>query len=223
MQLHFSIANQQFVALLDCGSSHNFIHPVVARQVGLAFYSSAGAHVTMANGGRVACHGLVRDVAIRLGAEPFAIHCYSVPLDSYDMVLGAAFLRTLGPILWDCDDPCIAFWRGGRRVLCRGLRSPRSDVPVPGHLHTVRSTAPAIRDGLDLVGVARSRRAADGSNSSVPPGTSLTISARTSVVTARTPSTSGPNMTCLPLKVVSCQASWMASSATTSVCVPLSL
>ena len=52
----------------------------------------------------MACQGIARDVAIRLGAEPFSIDCYSVPLNSYDMVLGATFLLTLGPILWDFGD-----------------------------------------------------------------------------------------------------------------------
>ena len=47
MRLHFSITTQQFVALLDAGSSHNFIHPVVARWASLAFHSSVGAHVTI--------------------------------------------------------------------------------------------------------------------------------------------------------------------------------
>ena len=47
MQLHFSITNQQIVVLLDSSLSHNFIHPVVARWAGLAFHSSAGAHVTI--------------------------------------------------------------------------------------------------------------------------------------------------------------------------------
>jgi hypothetical protein len=146
MQLHISIANQQIVALLDSGSTHNFVRRAAARLLGLALHPSAGAHVTVANGIRVACQGLARDIDIRIGTETFAIDCYSVPLDSYDMALGAAFHRTLGPILWDTNDFCMAFWRDGRRVLWQGLGSPRSDVSVPGHLHAVRGTEPAIHD-----------------------------------------------------------------------------
>lgn len=175
MQLHVSIANQRIVALLDSGSTHNFVRRDAARQVGLAFHPSAGAHVTVANGIRVACQGLARDVDIRIGAETFAIDCYSVPLDSYDMVLGAAFLCTLGPILWDSDDFCMAFWCDGRRVLWRGLGSPRSDVSVPGCQHAVRDAEPAIHDHLNMVAAARSHHAGDGSHLSAPSGPSFTI------------------------------------------------
>lgn len=89
--------------------------------MGLAFHSGADAQVTRADGTRVACQGLARDVGIRNGHEEFTIACYNVPLDSYDMVLGATFLRKMGPILWDFDDSCLAFWRKGRRILWRGL------------------------------------------------------------------------------------------------------
>lgn len=63
----------------------------------------------VANGDHMACHGLAHDVAIRIGKEHFMLDCYSIPLDCYDMVLGAAWLCTLGPILWDFDDLCMAF------------------------------------------------------------------------------------------------------------------
>jgi hypothetical protein len=43
-------------------------------------------------------------------------------------VLGITFLRTLGPILWDFDDLCMAFTRGGHRVFWRGIGSQRFDV-----------------------------------------------------------------------------------------------
>jgi hypothetical protein len=84
--------------------------------------------VIVANGYRVECRGLVRDVGIRIADETFTVDCYSIPIDGYDMVLGVAFLRTLGPILWDFDDLCMAFSREGRRVFWRGIGSTRHDV-----------------------------------------------------------------------------------------------
>ena len=53
--------------------------------------------------------------------------CYAIPLDYYDLVLGVQFLRTLGPILCDFDDLCLAFWHRDRCVLWHGLGSPRRD------------------------------------------------------------------------------------------------
>jgi hypothetical protein len=42
----------------------------------------------VANGDRVPCRGLARDVAIRIGEEFFTIDCYTIGLDCYDMILG---------------------------------------------------------------------------------------------------------------------------------------
>jgi hypothetical protein len=52
-----------------------------------------------------------------VGDEHFTVDHYSIPLDCYDMVLEVAWLRTLGPILWDFDDLCMGFWRHGKHML----------------------------------------------------------------------------------------------------------
>jgi hypothetical protein len=92
----------------------------------------------------VECQGLARDVAIRIGQEEFLLNCFAIPLECYDMVMGVSFLRTLGPILWDFDDLCMAFWHHGRRVLWKGLGSPRCDIPPTGRLHAMRHDESAL-------------------------------------------------------------------------------
>jgi len=134
MQIRVRMGDQEFTALIDSGSTHNFINLPTGRRAGLRFHDSRGAHVTVANGDRVPCSGLARDVAIRIGDEFFTIDCYSIGLDCYDMILGTTWLRTLGPILWDFDDLCMAFNHNGRRVLWKGIGSTRTDIPPTGRL-----------------------------------------------------------------------------------------
>ena len=74
--------------------------------------------------------------------------CYSIPLDCYDMVLGVAWLRTLGPILWDFDGLCMAFWHHGHRVLWKGIGSTCTDIPPTGRLYAARGSKPALLDRL---------------------------------------------------------------------------
>jgi hypothetical protein len=136
------------MALLDSGSTHNFVRGDVARHVGLHFSPCPGTGVIVANGDRVECRGLARDVSVRIADEFFSIDCYTIPLDKWDMVLGVAFLRQLGPILWDFDDLCMAFTKEGRRVFWRGIGSTRHDVQSTRRLHAVRSTEPALLDKL---------------------------------------------------------------------------
>ena len=146
MQLYIQIGNEQFVALLDSGSMHNFVRGDVTRRVGLQFHPYTGAGVIVANGDRVTCRGLAKDVAIRIADEQFFIDCYSIPIDGYDMVIGVTFLRTLGPILWDFDDLCMAFSRGGRRVFWRGIGSTRHDVQSTQRLHALRQDGPTLME-----------------------------------------------------------------------------
>ena len=111
MQVKVRMGNHQITALLDSGSTHNFISGLATQHIGLNFINSRGVNVIVANGDRVSSRGLAKDVAICIGEEFFTTDCYTIPLECYDMVLGVSFLRTLGPILWDFDDLCMAFWQ----------------------------------------------------------------------------------------------------------------
>jgi hypothetical protein len=140
MQLHISIGNCVLTALLDISSTHNFISSSAARRAGLHFIDSKGAHIMVTNGDRVTCRGLARDVAVRIGDEYFTVDCYTIPLDCY--------LPTLGPILWDLDDLCMAFWHQGRRILWKGIGSTHTDIVATERLHTARGSEPAFLDRL---------------------------------------------------------------------------
>jgi hypothetical protein len=78
----------------------------------------------------------------------FSIDCYSIPIDTYDMVLGVTFLRTLDPILWDFDDLCMAFWCEGRRVFWRGIGSTRHDIQSTRRINSIRHNELALLDKL---------------------------------------------------------------------------
>ena len=102
MKLRVHIGAHAFTALLDSGSTHNFISTSAAQRAAIPaipFHDSGGAHVIVANGDRVQCQGIARNVGIRINNESFEVDCYSIPLECYDMVLGITWLRSLGPIL----------------------------------------------------------------------------------------------------------------------------
>jgi hypothetical protein len=143
IQVYVQIGNVHCLALLDSGSTHNFVSGAVARSVGLRFEPRPGTGVTVANGDRVACRGLVRDVGIRIADEVFSVDCYSIPLDRWDMVLGVSFLRTLEPILWDFDNLCMAFTRVDHHVFWWGVGSTRHDVQST-RLHSVHADEQSV-------------------------------------------------------------------------------
>jgi len=126
MQLPVQIGTHWFTALLDSGSTHNFIDVAAARRAGLQVDDHPSTHVVVANGDQVACRGLNRAVPLQIEDTHFAVDCFAVPLPHYDMVLGISWLRTLGPILWDFDGLRMAFVLQGRWVLWTGVGSPNA-------------------------------------------------------------------------------------------------
>ena len=53
------------------------------------------------NGGTLACKGKCLNVRISMGDYKLHSDMFSLPLGGCDVVLGAQWLRTLEPILWD--------------------------------------------------------------------------------------------------------------------------
>ena len=99
MLLPVSVHGHRLVALLDSGSTHNFMNADLLRRLHLSIAPHPTMRVLVANDNRVPCEGVARDVALAIGTEEFTISCYGISLGGFDLILGVEFLRTLGPIL----------------------------------------------------------------------------------------------------------------------------
>ncbi|KAK1696233.1 hypothetical protein QYE76_012930 [Lolium multiflorum] len=121
MLLPVTIQGEPLVALLDTGSTHNFLPAATMRRLALQPTGGDTLHVTVANGDRLHCHGVVQHVPLTIGDEHFVITCAGINLGCFDFILGVDFLRTLGPILWDFDALTMTFWRQGRHIRWEGL------------------------------------------------------------------------------------------------------
>ena len=148
MQLEVSIRGHALTALLDTGSTHNFINLGTASTLKLEYNPSQGLHATVANGDKVSCCRFPNSISMTIGLEDFLMDAYAIPLDSFDIILGVQFLRTLGPTLWDLEDLCLAFWRRGKRILWKGMGSSRVDI----HMHpAVRTVNAASEDSKPMM------------------------------------------------------------------------
>jgi hypothetical protein len=95
------INGSSLVALLDSGSTHNFVDAEVVAHAGISLRGRAGLRVAVANGERLTSPGSCQNLRICIEGELFDIDCYGLTLGSFDMVLGIQWLESLGPILWD--------------------------------------------------------------------------------------------------------------------------
>jgi hypothetical protein len=97
MMLPVTIHGERLTALVDTGSTHNFLFGDAMRRLALQPAGAEKFSVTVANGDRLTCQGVARQVPILIGDEPFSIDCVGIDLGCYDFILGVDFLSTLGP------------------------------------------------------------------------------------------------------------------------------
>jgi hypothetical protein len=116
MQVRVSVGAASFTALLDTGSTHNFIAEAAAARTGLAVHPSPRLTATVANGERIACPGVLRQATIAINGEDFSVDLYIMPLAGYDVVLGTQWMVTLGQMVWDFTTRTVAFTRHGCSV-----------------------------------------------------------------------------------------------------------
>jgi hypothetical protein len=109
MLLLITIKGERFLALLDTGSTHNFVAGETMRRLGLVPAGGDHLWITVANGDRMPYEGIARNVPIRIYDEDFTITCVGLNLGGFDFIIDFDFIRTLGPILWDYEALTLSF------------------------------------------------------------------------------------------------------------------
>ena len=111
-----SLGAATVVALLDTGSTHNFIDEAEARQTGLHIQPRPCLTVMVANWERVSCPSVIRRAPDIIEGDRFYVDLFVMSLAGYDLVLGTQWMVTLGRVTWDFIDRTISFAYQGRSV-----------------------------------------------------------------------------------------------------------
>ncbi|WKA00247.1 hypothetical protein VitviT2T_018626 [Vitis vinifera] len=101
MRIKAIIGAHEVVALIDSGSTHNFISDRVAETLRLPVKPTTPFTVRVANGERLSCKGKYEKLTVNLQGNEFHLDFFSVPLNGLDMVLGIQWLETLGSVVCD--------------------------------------------------------------------------------------------------------------------------
>ena len=88
LQVRASLGAATVVALLDTGSTHNFIAEAAARQTGLPIQPRPHLTAMVANGERVSCPGIIQRALVIIKGDRFYVDLFVMPLAVYDLVLG---------------------------------------------------------------------------------------------------------------------------------------
>ena len=76
------------IALLDSGSTHNFISEAAAQRTGLPLQHRPHLTAMVANGKRVSYLGIICQATLTISGDTFAADLFVMPLADYDVVLG---------------------------------------------------------------------------------------------------------------------------------------
>jgi len=116
MQVTVGLGPASLVALLDSGSTHNFISEAAALRTGLPLQQGPRLTAMVANGERVTCVGVIRAAPLTIEGVVYPADLFVMPLAGYDVVLGTRWLGELGTIAWDLRGRRLSFQRQGRTV-----------------------------------------------------------------------------------------------------------
>ncbi|KAL6323626.1 hypothetical protein AAG906_039221 [Vitis piasezkii] len=123
MRIYAQIGKHQLVALIDSGSTHNFISEKMATMLQLPVVPTRPFPVRVANGTPMQCRWKYETVCVSLGGVSFSLTLFALPLTSLDLVLGVQWLELLGPVVCDWRNLTMEFeWRSQNCVL-QGLRT----------------------------------------------------------------------------------------------------
>jgi hypothetical protein len=142
VQLKVELGAASVVALLDTGSTHNFISEAAALSSGLPIQPRPRLTATVANGEKVSCPGVLRQAPVTIDGREFRVDLFVMPLARFDVLLGTVWMATLGPIIWDFTTRTMTFQQRGRVVCWHGMPPPTA----PG-LHTTTADD-SLLDGL---------------------------------------------------------------------------
>ena len=124
MRIKAIIGAHEVVALIDSGSTHNFISDRVAETLRLPVKPTTPFTVRVANGERLSCKGKYEKLTVNLQGNEFHLDFFSVPLNGLDMVLGIQWLETLGSVVCDWKKRTMDFiWEQQPKKL-QGIKIP---------------------------------------------------------------------------------------------------
>ncbi|GJU54013.1 uncharacterized protein Tco_1227727 [Tanacetum coccineum] len=128
MQVRGQILQKMVTVLVDSGSTHNFVNSEFAKRVGLPIETNEKFKVKVASGESLTSGGQCKQVSLHVQGVHLITDFYLLALEGYDVVLGAQWLQTLGPIIWDFSQLSMKFKLNGKEQVLHGFTTPTNKM-----------------------------------------------------------------------------------------------
>ncbi|PNX92763.1 Ty3/gypsy retrotransposon protein [Trifolium pratense] len=112
-----TINKHSVAVLVDGGSSHNFIQTRITKFLGLnPTPTHTPLRVMVGSGDTLECTQKCSQVPLSIQGQPFAVDLFVLPLGGAEIVLGAPWLKSLGPVLMDYSNLSMTFTLAGQPI-----------------------------------------------------------------------------------------------------------
>ena len=130
------------MVLIESGSTHNFMSLALAEVLELISKRGEAMEVIVASREKIQSPGKCNPIVVELQGWKFHIKFFVLPLEGYGIVLGAQWLRVLGPIWWDFEKLKMNFNWEGKPVTLHGVHAIESPIK---ELHAILSTKNSVQ------------------------------------------------------------------------------
>jgi hypothetical protein len=122
------IKHRKVIILVDSGTTHNFIHRRIAQETHCYIHAVNNFQIMIANGGSMKCGGRCENVRLQIGDYNLKSHMFAIDMGGCNIVLGAEWLRTLGPILMDFQNLTMQFDQGDHTHKFQGITAGSPEI-----------------------------------------------------------------------------------------------
>jgi hypothetical protein len=115
------IKNKKVIVLIDFGSTHNFIHYKLAKDLNIFVYLAPEFQVMIADGGTINFSRKHNKINLTMGEYVMNSPMIAIPMHGADVVLGIQWLQSLGTVAFNFQELFMKFSLEGKEVELRGI------------------------------------------------------------------------------------------------------
>jgi hypothetical protein len=135
-----SIEHIKVQVLIDGGSLDNFVQPRIAKFPKIPVEPGPVFRVLVGNGEIMTAEGVIRELPLNIQGNEMKIPVYLLPVAGADVIIGAAWLATLGPHVADYAALTLKFFLNGKFVTLQGETVPRPSATQFHHFKRLHNT-----------------------------------------------------------------------------------
>jgi len=122
IRVRATIHRNRLIALINSGSTHNFIGEKAVRGMNLKATTTKPFTVRVVNGMPLVCRSRYEAIPVVMGGVVFPVTLYALPLMGLDLAMGVQWLSTLGPTLCNWKEQTLQFHWAGDEVRLMGIK-----------------------------------------------------------------------------------------------------